>query len=121
MLNYLTNIYVISLIGSLLGLLLTYLYDKFEKKEYSGKVYFKVFMLTYLASVVTLYVFNLVNNNNRVSQTLDSINKSTATAKGVSVNKSELVGGNQVNNIATNVTKSFNMESQQFNTGTPTF
>ena len=120
MIDYLTNIYIISLIGSLLGLLLTYLYDKFEKKEYSSKVYFKVFMLTYIASLVTLYVFNLVNNNNVVSPKSVSVNTPPNTS--ISVNKTELVGGAQVNNtVPTNVSKPFSLESQQFNTGTPTF
>ena len=46
--EYLTNKYLISLLGSLMAFLATYMYDKFEKKEYSYAVYAKMMILGYV-------------------------------------------------------------------------
>lgn len=51
-----TNKYVISIIGAILALLFTYMYDKFEKKEYSSVQYIKMAFVGYVVSLISVVI-----------------------------------------------------------------
>jgi hypothetical protein len=59
LLEYITNIYVLPLISTLIGLALVYLYDKFEKKQYTSAIYLRIGVLLYISTYVTLYISKL--------------------------------------------------------------
>lgn len=56
MIEYLSNHYIISLIVTLICIGIIYLYDKFEKKQYTGAIYFRFTILLYICSYFTLYM-----------------------------------------------------------------
>lgn len=56
-LDILTNIYVLPLISSIVGLIILYTYDKFEKKQYSNGVYLRIGILIYISCLVTIYLY----------------------------------------------------------------
>jgi hypothetical protein len=58
-LEYLTNIYVLPLISTIIGLSMIYLYDKFEKKQYTSAVYLRIGVLLYISTYITLYISKL--------------------------------------------------------------
>lgn len=55
-LEYLTNIYVLPLIATIIGLAIVYIYDKFEKKQYTNSVYLRIAILIYLSCLATIYI-----------------------------------------------------------------
>ncbi len=55
-LEYLTNIYVLPLIASIIGLAIVFIYDKFEKKQYTNSVYLRVGILIYISCLATIYL-----------------------------------------------------------------
>lgn len=55
-LEYLTNMYVLPLIATIIGLAMVYIYDKFEKKQYTNGVYLRVGILIYLSCLATIYI-----------------------------------------------------------------
>jgi hypothetical protein len=59
LLEYISNIYVLPLISSIIGLLLVYLYDKFEKKQYTTAIYLRIGLLIYISTYTTLYISKL--------------------------------------------------------------
>jgi hypothetical protein len=59
LLEYITNIYILPLISTLIGLALVYLYDKFEKKQYTSAIYLRIGVLLYISTYVTLYISKL--------------------------------------------------------------
>jgi hypothetical protein len=59
LLEYITNIYVLPLISSIIGLILVYLYDKFEKKQYTSSQYLRLGVLIYISTYVALYISKL--------------------------------------------------------------
>lgn len=61
MLEYLTSFYTIALIATILGLLIIYIYDRFEKKQYSGANYFRFAILIYIATFGALYVTSILS------------------------------------------------------------
>ena len=58
-LEYITNIYVLPLISTIIGLIIIYLYDKFEKKQYTSAVYLRIGVLLYISTYGTLYISRL--------------------------------------------------------------
>ena len=67
--EYLNTTYILPLIAVLIGLLILYIYDLFEKKQYNNAVYFRVGILIYISSFITIYIsrtffinFNLQHN-----------------------------------------------------------
>jgi hypothetical protein len=70
-LEYITNIYVLPLISTIIGLVIIYLYDKFEKKQYTSAVYLRIGVLLYISTYGTLYISKLdcLSSNIRHSQT----------------------------------------------------
>ena len=57
--EYITNIYVLPLIATIIGLILVYLYDKFEKKQYTSAQYLRIGILIYISTYLTLYISKL--------------------------------------------------------------
>ena len=58
-LEYLTNMYVLPLIATAIGLALVYVYDLFEKKQYTNAVYLRIGILIYLSCLATIYISRL--------------------------------------------------------------
>ena len=57
--EYLSNQYILPLIATIIGLVLLYLYDLFEKKQYTNAVYFRVAVLIYVSCLATIYISRL--------------------------------------------------------------
>jgi len=57
--EYITNIYILPLIATIVGLSLVYLYDKFEKKQYTSAQYLRIGILIYISTYFTLYISKL--------------------------------------------------------------
>jgi hypothetical protein len=55
------SIYLLAIIPPILALAITKSYDKFEKKDYSKKVYVKVGLMSYVTSVILLYLMKRYN------------------------------------------------------------
>jgi len=58
-LEYLTNMYVLPLIATVIGLALVYVYDLFEKKQYTNAVYLRIGILIYISCLATIYISRL--------------------------------------------------------------
>lgn len=58
-LEYLTNMYVLPLIATLIGLSLVYIYDLFEKKQYTNAIYLRIGILIYVSCLATVYISRL--------------------------------------------------------------
>ena len=58
-LEYITNIYILPLISAIIGLALVYLYDKFEKKQYTSSLYLRIGILIYISTYGALYISKL--------------------------------------------------------------
>jgi hypothetical protein len=59
LLEYVTNIFILPLISSIIGLLIIYLYDKFEKKQYTYSIYLRLGILIYVSTYIALYISKL--------------------------------------------------------------
>jgi len=57
--EYINNIYILPLISTIVGLCLVYLYDKFEKKQYTSAQYLRIGILLYISSYTSLYISKL--------------------------------------------------------------
>ena len=55
-LEYITNIYILPLISTIIGLILVYLYDKFEKKQYTNAIYLRIGLTIYISTYGALYI-----------------------------------------------------------------
>ena len=58
-LEYLTSIYLLPLITTFIGVLIVYLYDKFEKKQYTSAIYLRIGVLIYVSTFGTIYISRL--------------------------------------------------------------
>ena len=68
-LEYITNIYILPLISTIIGLCMIYIYDKFEKKQYTSAVYLRIGVLIYISTYITLYISKLEFLSPRSSHT----------------------------------------------------
>jgi hypothetical protein len=59
LLEYLNNIYVLPFIAAIIGLALVYIYDLFEKKQYTNAVYLRIGILIYISCLATIYISRL--------------------------------------------------------------
>ena len=105
-LEYITNIYVLPLLSTIIGLILVYLYDKFEKKQYTTAIYLRIGVLLYISTYGTLYISKL----NCLSSIGDS--KTPYSHSGGSMSDPQLAMP-QGNDIKTHF--------EQFKIGVPTF
>jgi hypothetical protein len=128
-----SNILLLSLLAPVVAIIITKLYDKFEKKDYPTKTYIQVGTISYISGVVLLYAKSLICSsglkcpwNESSSMTNKSPTPSTAPSvpleKPTSVGLFEKVlktvsqsGGSSAPNVLTNPT------GEIFHTGTPTF
>ena len=105
-LEYITSIYVLPLISTIIGLSLVYLYDKFEKKQYTTAIYLRIGVLLYISTYGTLYISRL----NYFSSMSDT--KNPYSQSGGSMSDPQLAMP-QANDIKTHF--------EQFKIGVPTF
>ena len=56
MLEYINTIYCLPLISTIIWLIIVYLYDKFEKKQYTSAIYIRIALLIYISSFATFYL-----------------------------------------------------------------
>ena len=101
-LEYLTNIYILPLITTVIGIAIVYLYDKFEKKQYTSAVYLRIGLLIYVSTFATIYISRL---------SLFSCNGSSSQSGG-SIDSQSMMP--QANELSTS-------HLEQFKTGVPTF
>jgi hypothetical protein len=59
LLEYLTNMWVLPLIATIIGLVIVYIYDIFEKKQYTNAVYLRIGLLIYISCLATVYISRL--------------------------------------------------------------
>ena len=102
MIEYLNNIYVLPLISTIIGTLIIYLYDKFEKKQYTSAIYLRIALLLYISTFGTFYISNNLPLFTSTSSNIQS---------GGSIDPQSLMP--QGNDLS----KHF----EQFKTGVPTF
>jgi len=98
MIEYLNTIYVLSLISTIIGIIIIYIYDKFEKKQYTSAIYIRIALLIYISTFGTIHISKHLSFN-------------TNTQLGGSVNPQSLMP--QGNDLLKHL--------EQFNTGIPTF
>ena len=101
-LEYLTNMYVLPLIATIIGLVLVYIYDIFEKKQYTNAVYLRLALLIYISCLATIYISRL---------------------SFLQVGGSSLSGGDLLPNPQSSMPQpnEFKSSFEQFKTGIPTF
>lgn len=51
--------YVLPFIATIIGLALVYIYDIFEKKQYTNAVYLRLALLIYISCLATIYISRL--------------------------------------------------------------
>ena len=101
MLEYLNTIYCLPLISTIIGMTIVYLYDKFEKKQYTSAIYIRIALLIYISSFATFYIsHNTHLFSNMVFQT-----------GGSSIDPQSMMP--QANDLKNHL--------EQFKTGVPTF
>lgn len=101
MLEYLINIYSLPLISTIIGTIIVYLYDRFEKKQYTSAIYLRIAILLYISSFVTFYLSTNIHLFGIIKQT-----------GGSSIDPQSLMP--QANVLTSHL-------EQQFKTGVPTF
>ena len=120
------NIFLISLFAPVITLILTKIYDKFEKKDYPVKTYVKLIILSYISTVSSLYIAKtllcplgscpLLGNTTvtKASITESAVSKdSTGIFEKIS-NLTKGGGGNASGSMTSNA-------GEVFHTGNPTF
>lgn len=101
-LEYLSNMYVLPLIATVIGLSLVYVYDLFEKKQYTNAVYLRIAVLIYVSSLATIYISRL---------SFLQVGGASASSSGMDSNFQSVMP--QPNE--------FKSSFEQFKTGIPTF
>jgi hypothetical protein len=101
MLEYLNSIYILPLLSTIIGITIVYLYDKFEKKQYTSAIYLRIGLLIYISSLSTFYL----------SKYSFFLNNSTIQSGGSFIDPQSMMP--QANILNTHL--------EQFKTGVPTF
>ena len=101
-LEYLTSIYFLPLITTIIGLVIVYIYDKFEKKQYISSIYLRIGLLIYVSTFATIYISRLPLFSNAI----------TGSHSGGGVEPQSMMP--QPNELITS-------HLEQFKTGVPTF
>lgn len=104
-LEYISNMYVLSVIATVIGLCILYMYDKFEKKQYTNAIYMRIGILIFISCLGTVYIsrMNFFQNN-------------TSNMNGGSINNI-----NNLSNNDCNIQSNDNRSYENFKTGVPTF
>ena len=101
LLEYITNIFILPLISSIIGVLIIYLYDKFEKKQYTYSIYLRLGILIYVSTYIALYISKL------------SLFTATSTTQSGGMFSDPQLSMPQANNL--------NTQFEKFKIGIPTF
>ena len=101
MLEYLNNVYCLPLISTIIGMVIVYLYDKFEKKQYTSAIYLRIAVLIYISSFATFYL----------SHNLHLFSNMGIQSGGSSIDPQSMMP--QANDLKMNL--------EHFKTGVPTF
>lgn len=124
--SFLKNIYIQALAGTLVTLLFIFLYDKFEKKDFTKVEYVKFACLSYFSCLASLYFsayFNSSTNCPVISSGACPIKINTESkimSGGSSSNNSTNINNSNVNSNANNIMNdTSNLE--RFKTGNPGF
>jgi hypothetical protein len=112
MIEYLTSFYSIALLATIIGLLIIYIYDKFEKKQYTIANYFRFAILIYISTFASLYLVNMISGTS-----LNILSGGGGSAASTS-NNMEQPSLSSVSNFNDYHSK---LHSEQFKTGIPTF
>jgi hypothetical protein len=48
--------YVLPIFATIIGLVIVFIYDKFEKKQYTNSVYLRIGILLYISCLATIYL-----------------------------------------------------------------
>ena len=128
-----SNILLLALIAPVVAIIITKLYDKFEKKDYPTKTYIQVGTISYISGVILLYAKSLICSSGvqcpwSEKSSMTNTSSSSTSAPTVPTNKITSVGlfekvlktvsqsgGSTSGNVSTNTT------GEMFHTGTPTF
>ena len=109
-LEYISNMYVLSVIATVIGLCILYMYDKFEKKQYTNAIYMRIGILIFMSCLGTIYISRMnffQNNTNSMS------------GGGSSSNSYNSI--NNLSNNDCNIQSNDNRSYENFKTGVPTF
>lgn len=131
------NIFLLALLAPVIAIILTKLYDKFEKKDYPTKTYIQVGTLSYISGVLVLYAAKTFMCSSGVScpwleckssvptptptlsvqssSTVTTSDKTTSAGLFEKVLKTVSQSGGSPSNLTANPT------GEVFHTGTPTF
>ena len=101
MLEFLNNVYCLPLISTIIGMVIVYLYDKFEKKQYTSAIYLRIAVLIYISSFATFYL----------SHNLHLFSNMGIQSGGSSIDPQSMMP--QANDLKMNL--------EHFKTGVPTF
>ena len=114
MLEYITSFYSLAFIATFIGLLIIYIYDKFEKKQYTGANYFRFAILIYISTFLSLYLVNILSGK-LGNSTFGLFDKSNITCD------SNMQNSTTMQNPLSTLNEYSKMHLEQFKTGTPTF
>jgi hypothetical protein len=103
MLEYFTEIYAIPIFTTIVGLAIIYAYDKFEKKQYTGAIYFRLAIVLYISAFASLYMFK---------------HMSSLLGSGLSTQSG---GGSELPPVTSTAGEFSKLHLEQFKTGVPTF
>ena len=84
-LEYISNMYVLSVIATVIGLCILYMYDKFEKKQYTNAIYMRIGILIFMSCLGTIYISRMnffQNNTNSMSGGGSSSSGGGSTGRG---------------------------------------
>ena len=105
--------YVLSVIATVIGLCILYMYDKFEKKQYTNAIYMRIGILIFISCLGTVYVsrMHFFQNNTNTNALSGGGGGSGGTV-------------NNINNLSSSecsMQSNDNRSYENFKTGMPTF
>jgi len=128
------NKYVLSIVGALIALVFTYMYDKFERKDYSYMQYVKMAIVGYIVSLISVmmagHIMGLEGGEFPLPFTKGDFGTSTApiqTGGTTAPQTGGNVNGGPVNSVQQTHTPSvqprtnIHIDTLDFRTGTPSF
>ena len=133
-LNYITNMYVLSSIATIIGLFIFYLYDKFEKKQYTNAEYFRIGILIFISCLATINISRLeffqsgsgIINSNNSSPNLNNNSdsnfspNSSADFSSINININDNENDIQLNPITIPIENNIPFNNQPRNTARTT-
>tara|TARA_B100001057_G_C22786894_1_gene925970 strand:- start:105 stop:503 length:399 start_codon:yes stop_codon:yes gene_type:complete len=130
--SFLKNIYIQALAGTLVTILFIFLYDKFEKKDFTKVEYVKFACLSYISCLASLYVSMFFSNSSNcpmvstnVSPVKMSSDTKSMTGGGLNNNLSKNLSNNLSNNSSNSSANNNIMNDinnlERFKTGNPGF